>query len=257
MTTQKVILYVRLYYTTVLPITALILALLPLYAGQQFQWHLYVTVPVCVLSPIAVLISGIIISDKWLIPWAYLNVNDVAELKKARGITGNDTFQPERVSNEQIKAAIMKRLSEYTFEDDPEVLPETVLYNKLPYKQQAVIMSIIMLLLSLIPLFMYPSETVLLLLPIIPAIVTAYLYFRYTDSSPLLTLSEKGIATKSIFIPWQSISECRIIRNKQMRLYVYYESQSRSITIDNLNSSAAAINHMLHVYEQRYKAKGE
>lgn len=234
-------------------VTVLMMATI-MFQSSEHGWPAYVSIPVAFILPIGFMILGFTVAGPKWIAWAYLHVADVKELERAWQLSGFGAYSVESLKNEETKRRINERFEHYHFEDDLSVPYQTEIYFKKPYQTYGFLASTLLTILFVYLIITSNSIPQAFVLPIGTAVVAFVIYFKSSDSSPQLTLSQEGINTDDMLCEWKDISEFDVLQGKISYLTFVYKEERKEIMLDKLAVSNRKINHLMHVYCQRSTA---
>jgi hypothetical protein len=235
-------------------IVASMTLVIPLFAlNYTLGWPLYISISLGIILPATVVIFGFHYTGKLWVPWIYMRVTDVVEFQQAAQLSGFLAYPVDDIKDEHKRTLIKDRFNNYRFEDDVTVPYETVIYFRKPYQNLFFLIMLGGFILSLIPFIMFPSFGPQLIIPVFFGAAMIVTFYRSSDRSPQLAVSENGIDTRGILRKWEEISYYNITRGKISYLNFKHNGISEAVALDNLMVGSRRLNHLLHVYRSRSK----
>lgn len=207
-------------------------------------------------------------TTKWRI-WAFRNVNDVHELKKA-AITERiipwdgswlEKLEIRTDADKRALTEIQLRFEEpLRFFDDLIVLSQTVIYSSRIAGFAIILLSLLTLAIATI-LFatfdIYPFAILLF----IGGCFGIWRSQKLIQQQPVITLTEDGIETAPVgFYDWKEITEERVEfyqAGRNSRYYFRYRTPKgqEEISLQYLDVTPRRLNHLLYVYRHRNENK--
>lgn len=235
-------------------IVASMALMIPLFAlNYTLGWPLYISIPLGIILPVTVMIFGFHYTGKLWVPWIYMRVADVVEFQQAAQLSGFLAYPVDEIKDEHKRTLIEDRFKDYRFEDDVSVPYETVIYFRKPYENLFFLIMFGGFILSFIPFVMFLSFGPQLIIPVFFGAAMFVTFYRSSDRSPQLAVSENGIDTRGILRKWEEISYYNITQGKTSYLNFKHNGISESVALDNLMVGRRRLNHLLHVYRHRSK----
>ena len=208
--------------------------------NYRLGWPLYISISFGIVLPVTAMILGFHYTGKLWVPWIYMRVTDVVEFQQAAQLSGFLAYPVDDIKDEHKRTLIEDRFKNYQFEDDVSVPYETVIYFRKPYQ-------------NMFFFIMFPSFGPQLIIPVFFGAAMFVTFYRSSDRSPQLAVSEIGIDTRGILRKWEEISYCNITQGKTSYLNFKHNGISESVALDNLMVGSRRLNHLLHVYRNRNK----
>ena len=221
--------------------------------SYKLGWPLYISISIGIVLPVTAMIFGFRYTGKLWVPWIYMRVADVVEFQQAAQLSGFLAYPVDDIKDEHKRTLIEDRFKNYRFEDDVTVPYETVIYFRKPYQNLFFLIMFGGFILSFIPFIMFPSFGPQLIIPVFFGAAMIVTFYRSSDRSPQLAVSEKGIDTQGILRKWEEISYYNITQGKTSHLNFKHNGISEAVALDNLMVRNRRLNQLLHVYRNRSK----
>lgn len=221
---------------------------------DTFDWPLYIGLALAFILPIGIMMVCFNVVAKAWIRWAYLRVTDVKELEQASQLSGFGGYSPFDLKDEEKGDLIKARFNDYQFIDDPSVPSKTEVYYEKLYRNFTfmVIAGLTIVFVALVATGY--ATRVAIVLPIVSAAGCFVIYYKSSDRSPQITLSDTGIETDGTLYEWKDISRWEVRQGRTSDLSFICAGTAKSIELNNLAAGNRRLNHLLHVYSQRGKS---
>lgn len=219
----------------------------------------YIQLLLSFVGMVLVLVMGFTVAGKQWMKWAYTNVADVRELKEGQMLSGFGGWSIEKMIEKHPEEFenIALRLQEYKFVDDTAIGSNTVLKNRKLYQRPRCYIFLLFSTSTAPAIFTEPDAKALYIgWTAVLIVLIIREYRKSVRAYPNLILTDEMVRYNDTDYDWRYITNEMINRRRySINLCFSYHDNPVDLRVDELNSAAGHLHHLLYVYRQRHEQK--